>query len=549
MARTWFDDFYPTPEALAYEMLSGIDFLKVESVLEPSAGKGDLASVVAQKMSHARYYGEDKHKTQIDCVEVAPELQNALVAKGLRVIHDDFLTLETEKRYDLIAMNPPFAEGDAHLLKALSLVKHGGEIACLLNAETLKNPCTDRRRELARQLGNSGATVKYKQGAFLSAERKTGVEVAIVRVSIPKTVRESSIFAELRQARIVDTPEERVTAKLAENDIGNALIDQFNFETRAGIALIDEFRAVQTLFKADKARDVLELKLGGHEATPNGFLTETRRKYWKTLLESKDMSGVFTSNLLEEYRGDVDRLSEYDFTAYNINVFTGALAAKVASGIEETILAMFDKLSCVYHYDENTSSFRYSGQDHEKNTHYYNGWKTNKAWYINKRVIIPFYGAWGYWGDKFKPNDYKVVRELGDIEKCFNYLDCGRTESIDLMARLKTAEVEEQTKKIDTKYFLVTFYKKGTAHLEFKDLDLLQKFNIFGSQRRGWLPPSYGKTRYKDMDEYARAVVDSFQGEDAYNKVMENRGFFITDTTKFMQLAAADAGKGENHAD
>ena len=35
-------DFYPTPEWVADKMLDGIDWLMVGSILEPSAGKGDL---------------------------------------------------------------------------------------------------------------------------------------------------------------------------------------------------------------------------------------------------------------------------------------------------------------------------------------------------------------------------------------------------------------------------------------------------------------------------------------------------------------------------
>ena len=37
-------------------------------------------------------------------------------------------------------MNPPFSEGDKHLLKAINIMKNGGQIVCILNAETIKNP-------------------------------------------------------------------------------------------------------------------------------------------------------------------------------------------------------------------------------------------------------------------------------------------------------------------------------------------------------------------------------------------------------------------------
>lgn len=73
-----------------------------------------------------------------------------------------------------------------------------------------------------------------------------------------------------------------------------------------------------------------------------------------------------------------------------------------------------------------------------------------------------------------------------------------------------TAEKSEQllqtekcsiTKKIRLKYFNVTFYKKGTCHIEFTNTELLKKLNIYGSRQRKCLPPGYGTTSYENMDE------------------------------------------------
>ena len=47
--------FYPTPEPLAEKLLGGIKWNMVDCVLEPSAGKGDLALFVAKKMFYARH--------------------------------------------------------------------------------------------------------------------------------------------------------------------------------------------------------------------------------------------------------------------------------------------------------------------------------------------------------------------------------------------------------------------------------------------------------------------------------------------------------------
>jgi hypothetical protein len=198
-------------------------------------------------------------------------------------------------------------------------------------------------------------------------------------------------------------------------------------------------------------------------------------------------------------------------------------------GVEDTILTLFEEFSNKHHWYDEMS----------KNVHFYNGWKTNSAYKINKKVIIPLAGfrdmqySWG----KFEPSYYTTINKLTDIEKVFNYLDGGITEDVNLSEVLKTAEHNQETKKIDTKYFSIDFYKKGTAHLTFKDENLLAKFNIFGSQKKGFLPPVYGKAKYKDMTPEERTVIDEFEGELSYNRIMANKDYYIVDNTKLLMLA------------
>lgn len=108
--------FYPTPESLAEELTAGYDWKTVQSVLEPSAGKGDLARkagyrMYQKRMGHAPYDERSRKEaitsTDIDCIEIDPTLRAILEGQGFRVVHNDFLTFETQKRYDLILMNPP----------------------------------------------------------------------------------------------------------------------------------------------------------------------------------------------------------------------------------------------------------------------------------------------------------------------------------------------------------------------------------------------------------------------------------------------------------
>ncbi len=93
--------------------------------------------------------------------------------------------------------------------------------------------------------------------------------------------------------------------------------------------------------------------------------------------------------------------------------------------------------------------------------------------------------------------------------------NCGNLYQI-----LRNAESAQQSKNIECKYFTVTFYKKGTCHIVFHDEELLKKFNIFGSQHKGWLPQSYGNKTYENMEPEEQAVIDAFEGRESYEKLM-----------------------------
>ncbi len=528
-------EFYPTPQNLIDKMLCDIDFSMIKSILEPSAGKGNIVEALKKKEEdHNKYYGNRKYQFDIDCIEADQNLQHILKGKDYRVVYNDFLTYNTMKEYDLIIMNPPFSNGCKHLLKALEMQqRNGGAVVCLLNAETLKNLCTNDRQYLQRKLTEYNAKIEFIQNAFLDAERKTAVEIALVKVQLPEVQRESFILEGLRKAQDQREYHVEENAQLIDSDFFKAIVNQYQLEVEAGIRLIDEYFAMQPFILSSFGKDektgetiqkggcILSMKVSKDGLSVNEYIKAVRRKYWTALFENPKFIGQLTNNLQREFYNKVEELSNYDFSLYNIYQLKIDLQKKVVKGIEDTIIELFDELSHKYSYWDETS----------KNIHYYNGWKTNQSWIINKRVIIPLCGfrnleySWG----RFKPTNYDTVRKLQDIEKCFNYLDGGLTESVDLEESLKFAEEYGETKNIQLKYFTVTFYKKGTCHINFNNMELLKKFNIFGSQHKGWLPPSYGKKAYKDMTTEEKNVINEFEGEKEYNKVISNKDYYLFD--------------------
>lgn len=130
------------------------------------------------------------------------------------------------------------------------------------------------------------------------------------------------------------------------------------------------------------------------------------------------------------------------------------------------------------------------------------------------------------------------VNLLHDLEKVFNYLGGTPQTSWDSYDTMRYVEKSEQIKNVRFRYFTVNFFKKGTAHITFTDenLDTLKKFNIFGSQQKGWLPPSYGKKKYQDMTQEEKSVINEFQGEDDYRYILEHADQFIYDPKSSVPL-------------
>ena len=587
------EGFYPTPPNVVEKLLDGIDWYKVVNVLEPSAGKGNLVDGIASAWSkELSNYRHRDSTIDVDCIEIDPYLRSIVQyeyggqrqeemrkrirelesdreydytlhryvcrnpsdaaehreleaehdkrkAIYCRIIHDNFLSFNSRKRYSLIVMNPPFSNGDEHLLHAINLQsRHGGAIRCVLNAETLLNPYTNRRKILRAKLEELDADVSYLDGAFSDGERKTDVRVAIVKIDVPAPeTGESEIYERLKAAaKVEETAPDEVT-DLAVADFLQEIVTRFNVEVDAGLALIREYKAMQPYLLRSLSSEetynkpLLALRIDGDseytELDVNRYLRLTRRKYWKALFSNKEFTGKLTSNLREKYQGMVDKMQEYDFTLFNIQQIMVEMNAEMLKGVQDTIVALFDRMT------EQHSWY----PECQKNIHYYNGWKTNKAHKINNKVILPVNGMFScYYWEKDTFSIHNAYSTISDIEKVFEYLDGNMSAPVDLHFALECAHKAGQTKNIRCKFFDVTLYKKGTMHIKFHDQALVDRFNIYCSRKKNWLPPNYGRTAYTDMDQEAKTVVDGFHGNGAegsgaaaYGEVMKRQGYFLSE--------------------
>ncbi len=529
--------FYPTPSKLAGKMLSCVDWNGVFSILEPSAGKGDLADAVsafARNYRNSRRISFNENDTYIDCIERDSDLAALLRGKGLHVVHDDFLTFRSFKQYDLCIMNPPFDNGDEHLLKALSLMERGGQIVCLLNAETIRNPYTNRRKILLQNLHEHNAHIEFIENAFRHAQRPTDVEIALVYVNIPKKEVPSDILSSLRRAHEKSAPDAEQATDLASADWLQNMIDGYNFEAALGEKLINEFAALRPYMDPgkDHGEPLLSLKVGnrntGNNATMlNAYLFGLRAKYWSNLLRRPELTEKMTSAMRQDYYGKVNSLSEYDFSRYNIETVMREIAHQLSRGVEDSILELFETFSAKHSWYPESAN----------NIHYYNGWATNKAHKVGMKVIIPSNGCCASWGRE-KLDEYRVNSLISDLERAMNYLDRGETSfhtPVDHATRIANAA---DTNKVDFTYFTCVFYKKGTCHIKFKPeaSRIIDRLNIFAGQHKNWLPPTYGKKHYADMTAEEKAVIDDFQGAESYEKTIADPSMLISSGSALMAL-------------
>lgn len=582
--------FYPTPPALAAKLLNGINIGAVHRILEPSAGTGNLIRALAPKI-YPYYYSGACYGNQVwdvDCCEIDMALRGILAENfseravedvrqtmkamqqiencdeydytrkmseaslpvyealketecmlkhtKVRIVNDDFLTYETEQHYDLILMNPPFANGDLHLLKAIQMQKRGGgQIRCILNAETIRNPYTNRRKLLNQWLQELEAEIEFVEGAFKDAERETDVEVALIKIDIPKPELLSEFWtnAEMAQQQAEATAE--MPTDLVLPDIIKQFVARYKVEIKAGVKLIREYVALspyimRSATKNEYDKPILMMGVGTASATErpsvNEYISLVRRKYWALLFQRKEFTGQLTKNLQEMLNAKVNEMVNFEFSEFNIRQILHEMHCAMQQGVVETILELFETLTV-----------RHSVGDWSQNIHYFNGWKSNKAHYINpKKCIIP---GWVYPDWSWSKETFQVGRALGylsDIEKALNYLDGHATEEVKLDWQLNAANQTVKTKNIYCKYFSVTFYKKGTIHIVWHPAcrDLIDRFNIFCARQRNWLPPCYGKTTYSQMDAEEKAVVDSFHGdgtegsgEKAYANVLARANYYL----------------------
>lgn len=167
--------FFPTPRPLIDRLLDLADLHTEQTILEPSAGKGDILDSIKD-----RFPGSS---LKLYAAEINSTLREILTLKEYELIGTDFLEVDT--KFDRIIMNPPFENGqDAdHVTHALDLLKHGGRVVAIMGEGVFFRQFKKDTafRELLKKK-NAYISEPIEAG-FKNAFNSTGVRVRMVAIN------------------------------------------------------------------------------------------------------------------------------------------------------------------------------------------------------------------------------------------------------------------------------------------------------------------------------------------------------------------------------
>lgn len=166
-----FGQFY-TPADVAQLVIMAARIKPGDEVLEPSAGRGDIAAAAVVAGA------------TVDCVELDMSNVNFLNEdrRYRTVICRDFLQLSANPIFDVVCGNPPFAkQADiSHVMHASRFLKPGGRLAFVMSAGVAfrQNKLTEAFRHFI-QVENGGTITPLPDNSF----KETGTNVNTVLVS------------------------------------------------------------------------------------------------------------------------------------------------------------------------------------------------------------------------------------------------------------------------------------------------------------------------------------------------------------------------------
>lgn len=455
-------DFYPTPPEVAAEMLDPLD-LRGKTVLEPSAGKGDLARECIARGAH-----------EVLWCETETELRRIIHGgKRLYQLCADFMQVQAENvsHIDLIVMNPPFSADERHILHAWEIAPPGCEIVALCNWNTVEGHYRGLQLQLAKLVEAYGSKECLGE-CFADAERPTRVSVGLVRLTKPgQRVSGADEFdGFFLGPDELEAQGQGLIPYRRSRDIVNRYVEAcriYDEQVAAGVRL-------QGVLDGFFGKELgLQVTMEGAPVARNRFRKELQKAAWKHVFAEFLPAQMATSQLAKNINAFVEKQSRIPFTERNIyrmlQIVAGTQEQRVDRAVEEAI----DSLT------KHTAENRYGAE----------GWVTNSGYMLNRRFIRSYMAEPSF-------SDPSMVRvktygsqsdEIRDLIKAICFLTGRPFEEVAQPERGDNLYTPGLW--YDWGFFRFRPYKKGTVHFEFKDEDVWAAVNARYARIKGQVLP------------------------------------------------------------
>ncbi|MDV3751164.1 DNA methyltransferase [Elizabethkingia anophelis] len=450
-------DFYPTPESVIAQMTWDLD-LNNKVVLEPSAGKGDIVD-----------FCQNSGANVIAC-ELNSDLKTILKSK-CKVISDDFLKVTSDmvSHIDYIIMNPPFSADEKHILHAWDIAPEGCAIIALCNYETLSNAKYSYRQELTSIIKDYGNSENLGD-VFSSAERKTDVEIGLVKLYKPRTKSETEF-----EGFFMEEDEEEQYIGLQQYNFVRDCVNRYVGAVKIFDKQLESANLMNDLtgsfFSSSLALSMTRDKA---EMTREDYKKDLQKSAWKYIFGKMNMHRYSTKGLREDINLFVEKQTKVPFTMRNVYRMIEIVVGTQSQRMDKALLEVFNKLT--EHYHEN----RYGVE----------GWKTNSHYLVNQKFIMPYIAPQSKWGSYPDVND-RQSEIVDDFVKALCYLT-GQSwipENCFRIAVNRRDKPLEYGQWFDFQFFEVKLFKKGTGHFKFKDRDIWATFNQHIARIKGYPLP------------------------------------------------------------
>lgn len=497
--------FYPTPQALGRRLWGKFKNQDFDRVLEPQGGDGALAE--ANPLNDRSMYNR---RIQIDCCEIDVSKHAVLRQKGFNVVGVDFMEFANGAIYSHIIMNPPFAQGVQMVLKAWSLL-WDGEIAAIVNAETIRHPFSKERQHLVRLIEQFGE-VEYVEGAFAGpdSDRSSDVEVALIYLRKIADVN-SDVLNDLLDGLDSDTADGKSLTQdyeaRQELAVPNTVIETSVSTFNAAMKTMKEsvYAEAKARYYAAMLGDTMAVR-NGDQGIPSkdhtvGFvMKEISKRYadlkdraWTSILRSSNVTSKLSSKAQKRVESEFKDIKELEFTVKNIYGFLLGIVESQGQIQIDMVLDVFDEIT------------RY----HTDNTVFYRGWKSNDRHRTcgmrirTTRFVLPGHKS-SSWRNCL---DYDSMRQLADFDKVFSMLDGKSAPEVGLVDVFESQFNKLRTgSRVSGTYFDVRYYPGiGTIHFFPSNKELMDRFNRVVGKQRAWLPPSEGEVSEDFWKQYRYA--------------------------------------------